>query len=271
MTGGEAIGLDHVIVAARDLEAARRDWRRLGFSVTPRGRHIGWGTANYCVMFPQDYIEILGVVDPSLYVHGLDRFLAEREGLQGAAFATGDAAAAAAALHRDGFAEEKEPRDLARILELPEGEVRPAFKLVHPGDPSAFGMPAFLCQHLTPTLIRRPAWLTHANGARGIRALDVAVDRPDRLVDIYRTVFGRGAVTTSSDLVTVRAGATVLRFGPIPHGGASGLSALAVEVADVDRAAVLLDRAEIVHRRTGNTLAVDAGQATGVSLVLVAV
>lgn len=144
VTGSVASGVDHVIVAARDLEAARRDWGRLGFSVTPRGRHIGWGTANYCVMFPQDYIEILGVVDPALYVHGLDRFLAKREGLQGAAFATDDAASAAKALQRAGFADDQQPRDLARILELPEGEARPAFKLVHPSDPTVFGMPVSL-------------------------------------------------------------------------------------------------------------------------------
>ncbi|MGP1394003.1 MAG: VOC family protein [Inquilinaceae bacterium] len=270
MTGGLASGVDHVIVAARDLEAARRDWIRLGFSVTPRGRHIGWGTANYCVMFPHDYIEILGVVDPSLYVHGLDRFLAERQGLQGAAFATKDAASAAETLHRAGYADDQQPHDLARILELPEGEARPAFKLVHPSDPTVFGMPAFLCQHLTPALIRRRAWLTHANGAQGIRALDVAVDRPDRLVDVYGTVFGAGAVAVSSDAVTVRAGPTVLRLGPTSHEAAAGLRALTVEVADADTAAALLDQAQIVYRRTENILAVDPDHATGVSLTLAA-
>ena len=43
-------GIDHTLVGVRDLEAARATWTRLGFSVTPRGRHIGWGTGNYCVM-----------------------------------------------------------------------------------------------------------------------------------------------------------------------------------------------------------------------------
>ena len=50
-------GIDHVVVGVGDLEGARRTWETLGFTLTPRGRHKGWGTANYCVMFADDYIE----------------------------------------------------------------------------------------------------------------------------------------------------------------------------------------------------------------------
>ncbi len=49
-------GLDHVLVGVGGLGAARRAWTRLGFTLTPRGRHIGWGTANTCIMFPRDYV-----------------------------------------------------------------------------------------------------------------------------------------------------------------------------------------------------------------------
>ena len=61
-------GLDHVIVGVRDLERARLGWTRLGFTLSSRGRHIGQGTANYCIMFRSDYVELLGVVDPSDFV-----------------------------------------------------------------------------------------------------------------------------------------------------------------------------------------------------------
>ena len=84
-------GFDHVIVGVDDLEHAADLWRRLGFTITPRGRHIGWGTANYCVMFEHDYVELLGILDPKQYVYGLDRFLADHgEGLVGVAFGTAD-------------------------------------------------------------------------------------------------------------------------------------------------------------------------------------
>src|SRR3546814_9908741 len=73
-------GVDHVLVGVRNLEAARDTYRRLGFTVSPRGRHIGWGTANYCIMFPGDYIELLGIVDATQFTNNLNRFLASREG-----------------------------------------------------------------------------------------------------------------------------------------------------------------------------------------------
>src|SRR3546814_2361463 len=76
-------GIDHVLVGVRDLEAARETYARLGFTVSPRGRHIGWGTANYCIMFPGDYVELLGIVDATQFTNNLNRFLESREGLLG--------------------------------------------------------------------------------------------------------------------------------------------------------------------------------------------
>ena len=78
-------GVDHVLVGVRDLELARETYTRLGFTCTPRGSHIGWGTANYCIMFADDYVELLGVVDPTKFTNRLDEFLDRREGLMGLA------------------------------------------------------------------------------------------------------------------------------------------------------------------------------------------
>ncbi|MFQ5533923.1 MAG: VOC family protein, partial [Sphingomonadales bacterium] len=50
-------GIDHAIVLASDLEQARETYRRLGFTLTPRGRHSGSPTDNYRVMFKHDYFE----------------------------------------------------------------------------------------------------------------------------------------------------------------------------------------------------------------------
>ncbi len=62
-------GFDHAIVGVGDLEAARLSWQRLGFTTCPRGKHIGWGTANYCIMFADDYLELLGIVDASQFTN----------------------------------------------------------------------------------------------------------------------------------------------------------------------------------------------------------
>src|SRR5260370_8068380 len=121
-------GIDHVSVGVRDLERARLGWSRLGFTLSPRGRHIGQGTANYCIMFPSDYVELLGIVDPSDFVQRLDTFLAQREGLMAAAFASAGTpeAVRAALLGRE--LHPSEPRPPPRPLDLPQ---RPVFPPSH--------------------------------------------------------------------------------------------------------------------------------------------
>ena len=204
-------GFDHLLVGVRDLEAAREGYRRLGFTCTPRGRHVGWGTANYCIMFPDDYVELIGVVDRTKETNGLDAFLERREGLKGVAFASEAADGGYAALHAAGIAAAP-PRDLTRNLELPEGTVQPRFKLVHLPAEATPHLTAFICQHLTPELVRRPDWLAHENGAIGVRAVTVVVDDPAALADDYARLLGAGATTQTDEMLTVRCGRTALIF-----------------------------------------------------------
>src|SRR5207249_11895434 len=56
-------GLDHVIHAVRDLEAAAELYRRLGFTVGARNRHA-WGTHNHLIQFAGFVIELLTVAEP---------------------------------------------------------------------------------------------------------------------------------------------------------------------------------------------------------------
>ncbi|MGI9503687.1 MAG: VOC family protein, partial [Geminicoccaceae bacterium] len=86
------VGIDHAIIGVRDLEKGKEAFEKLGFRATPRGRHVGWGTANYCLMFDQDYLEILGIVDPDAFTNNLDSFLETREGLLSIVLNTTDAA-----------------------------------------------------------------------------------------------------------------------------------------------------------------------------------
>jgi len=56
-------GLDHIVHAVRDLDAAAALYRRLGFTVGARNRHP-WGTHNYIVQFPGSFIELLTLAEP---------------------------------------------------------------------------------------------------------------------------------------------------------------------------------------------------------------
>jgi len=58
--------LSQVIFGVRDLDAAADRLRALGFDVLDGGVHPGVGTANRVVPLGDEYVELLGVVDPDL-------------------------------------------------------------------------------------------------------------------------------------------------------------------------------------------------------------
>ncbi|HEX3498528.1 MAG TPA: VOC family protein [Stellaceae bacterium] len=198
-------GIDHILLAVRDLDAARMGWTRLGFTLSPRGKHLGRGTGNYCVMFPHDYIELFGIVGSERVNPEYTEFLAAGEGPMKLAWATGDSAAAVAALsalrlHPD------VPRDLGRQLELPEGTVVPRFSIVALPREETPALSSFLCAQLTPELMRRPEWLEHANGSNGLLGITAVVDETAPLQEAYERLFGPASVHTTDDILTLRIG-----------------------------------------------------------------
>ena len=274
-------GIDHSLIGVRDLEAARLAWQRLGFTVTPRGRHIGWGTANYCLMFESGYVELLGIVDPKQFTNDLDKFVLQREGLMGLAFATADASALArqldaAGLHPDG------PKDLKRLLELPGGDVLPAFKLAFLPPDELPDLRAFFCQHLTPELVRRPAWLAHANGAQRLAALTVASERPAALAGAYGRIFGREALSQEDGSLAIPIGSSELRFMTparlaaryrgiaLPAHKTPWMAVQTVAVADLDVARAVLKQNGLAAQGDQGRLLVGPEAATGCILELMA-
>lgn len=257
-------GIDHALIGLRDLEAGQAHYARLGFTLTPRGSHIGWGTANYCIMFPGDYIELLGIVDASRFTNDLDKFLAAREGLMGLAFATHDANAAAQALHARGIAAEA-PKALERRLELPKGTELPRFSLVYLPKEATPDLSAFICQHLTPELLRRPEWLRHANGAKAIASLTAIVDEPAALAAAYERLLGASAVTKAKERVTLSVGRQTIDFvtaerlpalhpGLLPIAGVAPpyLAAMTLKVADRSATAAWLASQALASMRAAD-------------------
>ncbi len=182
-------------------------WSRLGFTLSPRGRHIGQGTANYCIMFENDFLELLGIVDPSDEVQHLAAFLARREGPRAVAFApAGSAEDARSALLERGL-HPSEPRALGRRMELPEGPSIPRFRLIGLAAEDTPGLAdSFVCAHLTPELMRRPEWLVHPNGANGLRGVHVLVEHTAPLLPAYDRLFGIQQVTTTDTVATIHLG-----------------------------------------------------------------
>jgi len=274
-------GIDHAIVGVRRLDAAAQAWRRLGFTLSPRGRHYGWGTANYCIMFANDYVELLGIVDPGQFTNNLDNFLATREGLLGLAFATADAAAARTALIRRHVAVSG-PHDLARAIESEPGrEDRLEFVLVRPEPGEAPALNAFLVEHRTPALLRRPEWLVHANTAQRIAAVTVVVDDPPALAERYERLLGAGATTFTDDTLAVHTGDAAIVFARpddlsllhpeigVPDLAPPYLFALRIAVADLAAARRSLAAGGVATRGERDEIAVvQPADACGVALEL---
>lgn len=205
-------GLDHTVLVAADLEAARATYARLGFTLTPRGRHIGWATGNYCMMFPRNYVELLGIAEPGGFTAGLEEMLKVRgEGVHKLALGTDGAEEARLSLKADGF-EPSEVQSLKRALELPEGTVMPAFSLLHLPEKDTPQTSIFLCQHLTPELMRQPSWLLHPNGAEHLSGVIVVVDDPPVLELPYERLLGAGSAVRTDRLLAARVGEEVMLF-----------------------------------------------------------
>jgi hypothetical protein len=274
-------GLDHVVVAVRDLERARMGWTRLGFTLTPRGRHLGQGTANYCIMFVADYLELLGVVEPDQHADRLAGFLAHREGPMAAAFAPSGPidgvaeALTALGLHPSG------PRALARQLELPEGTVVSRFLLLTLPEEETPALHSFVCEHLTPELVRRPDWLVHPNGAVGLRAIYLIAAETAPLLPAYDRLFGLHEVTTTDAVAAIRVGPHRILFTTADdfetmHPGVDldpdfpvpGIAAIEVAVARCEDAADYLTQWQIAFDELPDgRLAVPAREANGTILL----
>ena len=111
-------GVDHLLIDSDDLEADRLVWQRLGFNMTPRGRHPHWGTGNYCAMLGQGYLELIGVVDLAEFTANSARRDSRwhGKGLSAIALATDDAQGAKAEFTVAGIARYG-PKNLSRPLD----------------------------------------------------------------------------------------------------------------------------------------------------------
>ena len=270
------VGIDHAIIGVRDLEKGKEAFEKLGFRATPRGRHVGWGTANYCLMFERDYLEILGIVDPKAFTNNLDSFLETREGLLSIALQSDDAPSTRAAWAEAGLAP-AEVKDLSRLLE-PDTELR--FQNVMLETEATADVPIFACSHLTPGPMRQPGWTEHPNGALGIKTITAVAKDPATIIEPMSRIFGSTKITETDNTVAVHTGRGVLLFATPddldmlhPQLRAeldtdqATLAVLSVRVRDLNGTADWLSKAGIPFKREASgIIGVGAEHACGVML-----
>jgi hypothetical protein len=203
---------DHAILAVEDLAVAAARFARLGFTLSPPGRHPSRGTVNACIMLPNGYLELLAADGPDCVETFLLEFLGDGEGLCSLALAPDDSTRVHALLAAWGAAN-GEPVIGGRAMETPTGPRDVRFRICRvTGRPILPGR-VFFCEHLDRSTVYAPHLLRHDSGAQAIGGMTVLGD-PAEVLDRQRA----GALglrrMDAGGIVVLQAGTVPLRIAP---------------------------------------------------------
>lgn len=273
----DILGIDHVVILVRDIDAAQTTFSRLGFSLTPRGFH-SIGTQNHCLMFESGYVELLTVKQPHPVTQYFTDFLATADGAAAIAYSTDDAQAAWASLKSSGI-EADAPVDFSRPVELPGGNRDARFRVVQLPVAATPGCRSFLCQHFTPDVVWRSDYLEHPVGVTAIAGVSIVAEDAKNDAHAYGHLLEAKPVESSGGW-TLPVGDASFDFtarGELENRLASVdlskrrapmLAALHLRVRDRARAeAAMCDGGFSPTRLADGSLAIGADQAHGVALI----
>ena len=281
--------LDHVVVNARDrLDEVADTYRRLGFSLTPRGYHT-LGSMNHLAMFGTDYLELLG------FRPGDDsrpELMGTPFGLDGLVFGTENAAATHRAMQRNAVPIDP-PRQFSRPVPVEvmtaddtticcaESEPRDAvFRTTQLRRDATPAGRFYFCQHLTRDLVWRDAWRQHPNAAVGVARAVIAAEDPAILGGLFARMFGARPVRQTDDGCSLILG--LARFdvvtppalwemlgaaAPDSRGRRDYMAALTIRTLSLDAVQTALDAGGIRGwDRIGTSVLVPAREACGVTI-----
>jgi hypothetical protein len=281
-------GLDHIVHAVRDLDAAADFYVRAGFMVGGRNRHP-WGTHNRIVQLKNCYIEILEVAEPEKIVPhgarffsfgGFNRgFLARREGLSMLLLNSRDAAADARAFEANGIGA-YDVFDFAREGTRADGStVKLAFSLAFAAEPNSPDLGVGVCQHYYPENFWNPAFQTHANSAQRVAGVLMIANRPTSHQVFLKAYVGATAeldlsvggviARTENGVVEIMEPSMARKLG-VPFsasGDGLALNAMRFAVADLAGTEALHRQNGIAIRRQGERLVVPPDEAFGATLI----
>jgi catechol 2,3-dioxygenase-like lactoylglutathione lyase family enzyme len=250
-------GLDHIVHAVRDLDAAAELYRRLGFTVGARNRH-SWGTHNHLVQLPGFFVELLTVAEPEkLGTDGFSThfgkfnqsFLTRQEGLSLLILESKDAVADAAAFRAAGISA-SDVLTFEREGKRPDGSaVKVGFSLAFALDAKTAMAGFAICQQHFPENFWNPAFQQHANTASGVAAVVLVADNPtdhhiflsafSGVRDLQATSNGVTAATPRGDIKVMDPTAFRGHFGTKPPDVSAGARLGALQFRVRDRAALV--------------------------------
>jgi hypothetical protein len=277
------VGIDHAVVVTRDLDKAAENWKRLGFTISPRGTHSArMGSGNYTIMLDPDYIELLGVLTETEHNAPTRNFLAHRgEGIERIALTAVDSAAGAEEIRARGYAA-LGPTDFERPVTMPDGTQSAAkFKIFQwPIEEAPAGLRIFACQHKTRETVWIPQLQQHGNATKHLKCVLVVSPEPAKDAAHLARMIDRDVSTEPDGAVVVPSGSDRADFvfltkdqlgrrypgvslTGLPERGGAGLVLATSDLGATERA---VGEAGI---RTGGSVLVAPADANGTLLVFV--
>ena len=286
-------GIDHLVLAARDIDAQADIYRRLGFTVGACNRHP-WGTLNNIIQFPDCFLELITTEPgferpaPEEPVAGFATFLADyldrREGLAMLVLESHDAKADHAAFAAKGIGR-GDLFTFARKGRRPDGsEVDVAFTLAFAATPTIPGQGFFVCHQHFPENFWNPDFQNHANSVAGVAAVVIVASDPDEHVPFLRAFAGSDArhristgwaVETGRgriEVVTEAGLRALVGSGGVDQTGEDAVfAAVRFATRDLGAARAALDAGRVSYTELHGRLVVSAPTAHGVALIFEAI
>jgi hypothetical protein len=288
-------GLDHIVHAVRDLDAAAEFYRRAGFTVGARNRHP-WGTENHLVQLPGFFVEILTVAKPEL----IDRDVAHAElaKLFGAynrdAIVRGDGfstlilesqgiAADVSALAGAGIGCSGELPFSREGTQADGSKVTVGFSLGFARDGSSPHAAFAVMQQHNPQAFWNPKFQTHANGAKAVLGAVLVADNPtDHHIflsaftgerELHSTSAGIAARTPRGDVEVIEPVAFRDRFGVTiaAEGEGMTLAGLRIGVAGLETVQSGARAGNVPFHSALNALVIPPSAAHGATLIFEAI
>ena len=275
-----AATLDHVVVNARDdMDRAAEIYRRIGFTLTPRGYH-SLGSMNHLAMLGTDYLELIAV--PKGATSGRLDLLDYAFGLNGLVFGSEDSTATYAALHGAGVPVEP-PVEFTRPVEIGAEKRDARFRTIRMKAGIVPYGRVYWCHHFTRDLVWRDEWRHHANGAVAVARATLVEPDPGKAARLYVDMLGPDAVrpieggrtvvvgNSRFDILTADALAAQVGTAAMPDaaGRSAFMASLAFRTTSLAKAATALRQGGIAFHERSGRLVVPAREAVNAVLEFV--
>ena len=193
-------GIDHLVLAVRDLAAACAFYEKLGFKLTPQAQHP-FGTGNRLAQLGSDFLEILSVTKPEDLIEPQEGvfsfgafnrdYLSRREGMS------------MIALKSDGWQQDRqtfssagfdlpEPFTFSRLARQPDGsDVKVGFDLTFVPDAGLPDAVFFTCDHQhEAAFFYKPEFQKHDNGALAVDEVFMVCEGPANIDAFLARLYG---------------------------------------------------------------------------------